>query len=207
MILISKTECKFLNCIAIACHENNIPYQFIDVEDIFMYYDLYSPKIIFISDKDKHNKAVQLINSTEIINVITENHNLVSETTNIKPDTKSSMVAMFLDGITKIPKNIEELIYPKTISRIQLFNCSIQHPQNVGLLNEIDKLSIIQKYIGLIDLTGEYREECANYGTFYSDGTDMTTDLINRWFTEQNCDAQKSNKITYKDYLLGLINE
>jgi len=57
-------------------------------------------------------------------------------------------VAYFLDSDNEIPTNIQNNLYPNTKdSKLLLFNNSkISHPQNLGLLSELDKAKILNEY-------------------------------------------------------------
>lgn len=72
---------------------------------------------------------------------------------NINNNIKDSIVC-FMDGLEAIPNNLLDLLYPSTTTPIKLFNCpNIKHYQNLGLLTEKDKASVLQTHKYYLDLS------------------------------------------------------
>jgi hypothetical protein len=73
----------------------------------------------------------------------------------------------FIDRLPILPDFLKNHLYPKSTLPIKLFNNPyIQHPQNLGLLNESDKALVLQnhKYYLVINDNDEYIREAQNCG-------------------------------------------
>ena len=150
MILISNTYSNYLECVMTVFHNKSIPYLIIDINDIIMYYDVYKPIKIFLANKDKTNKAVQLLTkeNKNIINYEAPNL-LLTDEVSVKCK-KNNNVAFFLD-YNEIPDNAASILAPHKFLPIHIFNCSTKHPQNSGRINCLERLEIIKKYNGVIN--------------------------------------------------------
>lgn len=205
MILISKTESKFLDNIMISLYQDNIDYQIIDVDNIFMEYDINRPQKIFVSNQD--------LSKQSIVEFTKQYHNIVINTTEsmvLNNESqfckKNKKIALFLDGIKDLPSNLKEILFPKRHFPIHIFNCTIKHPQNAGLLNETEKLDIIKQYNGLISFENSYMEECELNGTFYKEASEVQESDILFWI--ENVRTPRLIKFkTYQEYIQEVLYE
>lgn len=79
--------------------------------------------------------------------------------------TKDESIIFFLDGLGFIPPSIEKLLYPNSSLKIKLFNNELLvHPQNLGRLQEIDKVYVLNKATYFISNDGYYEFEAATCG-------------------------------------------
>lgn len=76
---------------------------------------------------------------------------------------KEEKIITFLDDIVSIPEELNEYLYPNwTIENIPLLlfnNSNIIHPQNLGVLSEIDKSNILKEHKYYLALTDYYVPE------------------------------------------------
>jgi len=204
MILISSTDCKFLNSMSVIIHEEGIPYKFVNLSDIYMYYDIYRPKFVLISDIDETNKAIIQFEKETDCKIIREYQGLVLDADEYKED-KNDYIAIFMDNIRYIPKPLESVILPNVLFPIRIFNCIVKHPQNCGMINELEKIEIIKTYKGLIDCTNKYKNECDIHSTFYSTPELIDQKMISHWLSS-NKSPLKNKYRTYKEYLMELLD-
>lgn len=62
-------------------------------------------------------------------------------------------IVCFMDGLDSIPNDLLDLLYPSTTAPIKLFNCpNIKHYQNLGILTEKDKATVLQTHKYYLDL-------------------------------------------------------
>jgi hypothetical protein len=67
-------------------------------------------------------------------------------------NTKDGIVC-FMDGLTSIPNELLDLLYPNTSVPIKLFNCpSIRHYQNLGIVTEQNRANLLQTHRYYLDL-------------------------------------------------------
>jgi hypothetical protein len=125
---------------------------------------------------------------------------------NTNSNTKDGVVC-FMDGLTSVPNELLDLLYPNTSVPIKLFNCpSIRHYQNLGVLTEQNKASLLQTHKYYLDLKQpvgfSYINEATTCGAkvvsleqvkdnFYLSSSPINTDSIN---------------ITYNKFLRELFN-
>lgn len=83
-----------------------------------------------------------------------------------KETNKTNFIACFLDDIMLLPTNLIDKLYPNNNFKIRMFNNrSINHPQNLGLINEIDKASILNSAEYYLDINdGMYNIEAYTSG-------------------------------------------
>lgn len=66
---------------------------------------------------------------------------------------KNDGIICFMDGFDALPNKLLDLLYPNTNMPIKLFNCpNIKHYQNLGILTEKDKASVLQTHKYYLDL-------------------------------------------------------
>lgn len=205
MILISKTESKFLDNIMISLYQDAIDYQIIDVDNIFMEYDIHRPQKIFVSNQDLVKQSVVEF-TKQYVSIVTN----TTEPMVLNNDThlceKNKKIALFLDGVKDLPSNLKEILFPKKHFPIHIFNCTIKHPQNAGLLNETEKLDIIKQYNGLISFENTYMEECELNGTFYKEASEVQESDILFWI--ENVRTPRLIKFkTYQEYIQEVLYE
>lgn len=74
--------------------------------------------------------------------------------------TKNSDIVSFLDNIDSLPDDLNKFLYPSSKLRIKLFNNqNIIHPQNLGILSEIDKAELLKKSEYYLALNNDYVPE------------------------------------------------
>lgn len=81
--------------------------------------------------------------------------------------SKQDSLVCFIDHLPILPDFLKNYLYPKSTLPIKLFNNPyIQHSQNLGLLNELDKASVLQnhKYYLVINDNDEYIREAQSCG-------------------------------------------
>lgn len=132
---------------------------------VFLYHDI-QPTEEFIDQYGSlfHHLSIepnqQLVKNTKIPN------NLVNTTLYKRLDiVKNDSIVFFLDGLNHIPPNIEKVLYPNTMLPIKLFNNNtIVHPQNLGLISELDKATILNEALYFISHNNFYEQEAALCG-------------------------------------------
>jgi len=78
---------------------------------------------------------------------------------------KEPIISCFLDSITEIPKELEEYLYPNSNLKLRLFNNSnIKHYQNLGILNEYDKSTILNQSEYFLSFDDYYANEAIACG-------------------------------------------
>jgi hypothetical protein len=106
-----------------------------------------------------------------------------------KTQTKQNTIISFLDNIEALPKELNEYLYPNSTLPIKLFNnSSIIHPQNLGLLSEIDKASILQqsKYYLVLDGSEDYIPEAWSCGCSVLCYEDLTSLIPTKYKHSEN---------------------
>jgi hypothetical protein len=84
-------------------------------------------------DQSNINQIPQNLLNTKLFNFDTTNNH------------RSDSIVCFIDDYPTIPEFLDEYLYPKTKLPIKLFNnIYIKHPQNLGLINEVEKAKILQ---------------------------------------------------------------
>lgn len=79
---------------------------------------------------------------------------------------KKSSYAVFLDHTNNIPDEIIDILYPNTKLHINMFNSEyVSHPQNLGLITEIEKAKILNEYEFFIDINNNYSAEALACGS------------------------------------------
>lgn len=205
MILISKTESKFLDNIMISLYQNTIDYLIIDVDNIFMEYDINRPQKIFVSSQDLLKQSV-IEFTKQYENIVIHTKQPMVYNTDVSQHKKNNKIALFLDGVKELPSNLKEILFPKKYFPIHIFNCTIKHPQNAGLLNETEKLDIIKQYNGLISFENSYMEECELNGTFYKEASEVQESDILFWI--ENVRTPRLIKFkTYQEYIQEVLYE
>lgn len=81
--------------------------------------------------------------------------------------TKKDSLVCFINDLPILPDFLKDHLYPKSKLPIKLFNNPyIQHPQNLGLLNESDKALVLQNhtYYLVLNDNDEYIREAQSCG-------------------------------------------
>lgn len=80
--------------------------------------------------------------------------------------TKINFIACFLDHVPLLQTKLIESLYPNTKSKIRLFNNpNINHPQNLGMVNELEKSLILKEAEYYLDIdNGSYSIEAQAAG-------------------------------------------
>lgn len=147
-----------------------MPYSLID--NSIIQFGIEYPQIKIIIDLDIQNIESDFINTYKsIFTFMTMNpQNISTKTISIPIDLindqiysvnspkiqKQNYIACFLDNLMNLPGDLEPYLYPKSNNKIRMFNnLNINHVQNLGLINEIDKAKILfeaKYYLTLNDL-------------------------------------------------------
>jgi hypothetical protein len=70
---------------------------------------------------------------------------------NTGSNTKDGIIC-FMDGLTSVPNELLELLYPNSSIPIKLFNCpTIKHYQNLGMLTEQNRANLLQTHKYYLD--------------------------------------------------------
>lgn len=157
---------KFSHAIFIASLFNEEINQFVlefgEIVKVFIYNDLPTE---FVHNKNIH--AVIQKNKIESKNKIVVLPKLVNhEIFNQKKSNRVNQIVSFLDDIDVIPENLNKYLYPSSKLCLKLFNNdSIIHPQNLGLVSEQDKASLLQQSDFYLAITDYYVPEAWACGT------------------------------------------
>lgn len=217
-IIISNTNCKFLNNIKIILsNQNKYDIYETNKKNIFKLYDTIEPDFIFLSYNDQyHNDIANFLQLDNIKSkVIIENikHNrLLNDQIYYQMNNKNKIykIAVLLDNITKIPDHLNDILYPNMINPIVLFNnANIVHPQNLGLLpSEQDKNIILNTYYGCISFDNLYLSEANACGCVHIDGNEDNILEIIKQVLAGSSDKKtiKKNKVkTYQKFLKDIL--
>lgn len=217
-ILISDTNCKFLNNIKITLLEqNNHNIYETNKKNIFKLYDTIKPDFIFLSDNDQENKDInnflKLYDDKAKLIIENKKYNKLLNDKIYYPISgikKIYKIAVFLDNVKKIPDNLNNILYPNMINPIVMFNNqNIVHPQNLGLLSsESDKNIILNTYYGCLSFDNLYLSEANACGCVHLDGnTDNMLEMIKEILSGSSVKkTEKKNKVkTYQKFLKDLL--
>ena len=104
--------------------------------------------------------------------------------------------------ITSLPNDLVKVLYPNTTLPIKIFDSPrIPHPQNLGVLTELDKGELLRnsEYYLTYDLD-EYFIEAIECGCKIVN----INNVIN--YTTEASNQEKINTIKYQDFLQGVFN-
>jgi hypothetical protein len=107
-------------------------------------------------------------------------------------------ICFFLDQCESIPESLMAKLYPATKQRITLYNNNnIKHPQNLGVVSEMDKAYILNKSEYFINHNNYYIFEAINCGCKIIDINDIDITKC------QNISTQITNYDNFlKEYIL-----
>jgi hypothetical protein len=78
---------------------------------------------------------------------------------------KKSDIVCFIDNLNTIPENLNRYLYPKTKLPIKLFNNpNIKHHQNLGILSEIEKATVLKNSMFYLTIDEHYLAEAWESG-------------------------------------------
>lgn len=168
--------------------EFNSDIEFIIYFDIFSdgLYELLQPivkKTIVNYDINKEN-SIQL--PKYIINDVLY--------TNISIPLKKDQMIYFIDNNATLPLGLQSALYPNTNAKIKMFNNqSVQHPQNLGFLNETEKKNLLLESSTYCYSNEEYLAESMLCGCGALNVTDT--------FDIEQCYSPELEYITYGSFL------
>lgn len=117
-----------------------------------------------------------------------------------KLSNRHNSIVCFIDHLDKIPDSLNKYLYPMTKLPIKLFNNkNIKHHQNLGILSEIDKASILQQVRYYLTIDEHYLAEA------WAGGCEVLTidelDLIQskKYKNKKQCQ-------TYKSFMENFLN-
>lgn len=88
--------------------------------------------------------------------------------------TKTTQVVCFLDKIKFIDAKLMSVLYPQSKQKILLYhNKSIQHPQNMGMLSEKEKVDILKKSSHYLCVNNTYLYDAIAAGCLVYNITDI----------------------------------
>ena len=132
---------------------------------IFIYHD---KQVNLQIIEDYHIAAKQLVESSDkkINNAILLPKLYNDQLFNNKNLIKNNDIVCFMDNFNSIPENLAKYLLPNSNNLpIKLFNnININHPQNLGLLSELDKSMILNMSKNYLSLDGEYVQEAKKCG-------------------------------------------
>jgi hypothetical protein len=107
-------------------------------------------------------------------------------------------ILCFLDNYASIPDRLVSLLYPNSRLPIKVFSKYIQHPQNLGILNEYEKAKLLNNTQYYLNLDTQYEVEAAMCGA-------VVVDIVD----EQTIQPIKPNSLspyqTYQEFLSELL--
>jgi len=127
-------------------------YIYITDKDSFINKDIKSEYIAALICKEKFNTNHKLITLPVMVNNAIFNKNNTSN--------KNNDIICFIENIQSLPQELSKFLYPSTTLPIKMFNNNnIIHPQNLGLLSEIDKAKLLQQSKYYLAITEDYIPE------------------------------------------------
>jgi hypothetical protein len=116
-------------------------------------------------------------------------------------------VICFMDGLTSIPNELLELLYPNSSIPIKLFNCpSIKHYQNLGVLREQDRANLLQTHKYYLDLRQAAGFSYANEATACGAKIVSLEQIKDNSYISGRLTNTDSTNITYNKFLRELFN-
>ena len=146
--------------------------------------------------KDYKIAAKQLVNVKNIKDTIIIPNLINSQLYSINPKVlKNNDIICFIDNIASIPLQMMEFLYPSKSMNIKMFNnTSIEHVQNIGLLNEIDKSILLNMSKYYISIDNYYAKEAQCCGCEVLDISELDTLKVKKY-------AHIEEYQTYQDFL------
>lgn len=155
----------------------------IDTQSII---DALPDQCIHISNVIKHNKVI-------VIPYLVNDHIF-----NSFNDKKNTDILCFLDNYHDIPQRIVSLLYPDSTLPIKIFSKYIKHPQNLGIINELEKAQLLNSSQYYLSIDSGYEVEAVLCGATLVD--------INE---DKEIIPISTNEIpkyqTYQDFLLNIL--
>lgn len=165
-IIVQHNNCKFINNLDSLASKHQI-YNIDINNDIYKIDQKINPDIyIFTTSKIKYEEAHFCKHTSKTVVLYNDTTEAIeSKSTNIIVINKSEIphlynpiryknlnkiktieISYFLDNDNEIPKDLDNILYPQTKQKIQMFNNpNIKHVQNMGTLSEDDKADILNE--------------------------------------------------------------
>lgn len=201
MIGVIKYRDKSLNALCLWMLDNNIEYQIINADDIFMHDDIFQYSRILYDTSSEEHIAIKkfgesprkkiLLNVKYDINYVINSPNKNSQT---------NKIVVFMDNIdSNISEYLKTIILPqKYIENLIIFNWQQKHPQNAGWIDYKDKVEFLQNNTEyLITHKGFFSSESALCGIPYFDA-DQPID--SQHWTKQKKQPTYFKTITAEEY-------
>ena len=142
-----------------------------------------------LNRKQKNIRYMPLLVNKELFN------------TNNSLKQRFSSIVCFIDELESIPEDLVKYLYPNNKLPIRLFNNSnIQHPQNLGLLSELDKAVLLKQTEFYLAINDYYAPEALLSGCQVLDIKELDTMTVNKYKHKKDCD-------TYTKYLENILYE
>lgn len=124
---------------------------------------------------------------------------------NTNTNTKDSVVC-FMDGLSIIPSQLQDILYPNTKIPIKIFNCpQIKHYQNLGTLTEQDRASVLQTHRYYLDLQQPMLSNYINEAIACGCIPISIEDIKNNTYTTKLLPKQNSQPETYSHFLRNAL--
>lgn len=121
-------------------------------------------------------------------------------------DNSKEGVVCFMDGIESIPNGLLDLLYPSTTIPIKLFNCpSIKHYQNLGMLTEKDKASMLQTHKYYLDLNQDAPYNYTNEAIACGAIPVSIESIQNNTYRSITLPQIRTDQITYSQFLRDIF--
>lgn len=167
----------------------------------FIYFDIHNYTDTGLIDAFKDNIYYLVPENTysnyaNYANVIKINTNLVNK--NIfriddNVDRDPDAICVFLDLFESIPEQLMDKLYPKTKTKIIMYNNpKIKHAQNVGPLSEVDRAYVLNRSSYFVNYSDHYIYEAICCGCKILDINNIDT---------QHCVALNENITSYDNLL------
>lgn len=202
MIGVIKYKDKSLNAMCLWMLDNNIDYQIIDPDDIFMHDDLCRYSKILYDTHNKDHNAIKKFNLSERKHILLNVECDITYVTDLGSEgLDKNKIVVFMDNVdSHISNHIKNIILPNQyIENLIIFNWQQKHPQNAGWIDYKDKVEFLQKYSKcLISHRGFFSAEANLCNVMYFDADqDIDTD---RWTQQKKQPEYKTQTMSAKKY-------
>lgn len=172
--------------------------EFGDVVDIYVYKDADTQNykscrlIKGVLSETKFDDKIKIIKIPKLVN-----HDIYHNNDKI---VKNNDIICFLDNFKSMPSCVDQYLYPKSKLPIKLFNNQdIIHPQNIGLVSEIDKAYLMQQSLYYLAIDDYYVPEAWACGCGVLSIEDLDTLKPSKYKYSQNFQS-------YSNFLKGLLS-
>jgi len=148
-------------------------------ESIVQFAEEFKDKKVYIYDQNRsldqniidNNKSIDFIlpsnnKTNKQGNRLNINTNMINDQLLQNTDgSKQNYISCFLDSVQILPQELNSELYPNSHKKIKMFNnVKIQHPQNLGIITERERLKILSESEYYLNLDDQYVIEAAING-------------------------------------------